>query len=126
MTKWLQPKGRRWLIWTLFLAGWTALLVFPISSHTGPLAEIPAGSRFWIAKSMHVVGYALLTVLCFWLRTPRPWPFLLLFFVMAHGTATELIQLYVAGRSGQLHDVAFDHAGVLLGLLLSWRWWSQL
>jgi VanZ family protein len=47
-----------------------------------------------------------------------------MFGVMAHAAATELIQLKIAGRSGQLTDVGIDHVGVLLGLMLTWKWWS--
>ncbi len=39
----------------------------------------------------------------------------------------ETIQLFVAGRSGQISDVWLDMAGVAVGLLASWVWsrWKE-
>jgi hypothetical protein len=28
-------------------------------------------------------------------------------------------------RVGHLHDVAYDNLGVLIGLLVGWKWWMR-
>ena len=69
----------------------------------------------------------MLAILTGWLRAPVTQRFLLMFLLMAHATVTELIQeatFEVAGRSGELHDVGFDHLGIALGVMLSWKWWT--
>ena len=49
----------------------------------------------------------------------------LLFFLMAHAVGTEYVQLRWSGRDGCLRDVLIDHAGILLGLILSWKRWTR-
>jgi hypothetical protein len=54
------------------------------------------------------------------------------FLIMAHGTMTEMGQ-WLSGpevmgwseRIGHLHDVAYDNVGILIGLLVSWKWWTE-
>jgi VanZ family protein len=115
----------RWLIWLAYVVAWTAALVLPVPD-TGDwtVEELGIDFRTVFAKSVHIGAYAVMTGLTAWLRVPVRYRPLLVLFLMAHGTVTELLQLTVSHRSGQLADVAFDNLGVILGMLLTWRWWS--
>ena len=114
----------RWLIWAFFLLAWTAALVYPDPApflHTAPWI----GLRPFVAKGMHVGCYALFAILSGWLRVPMRYRPLLMFVMMAHATATEIIQLEVSHRTGQLSDVAIDNAAILLGYIVSLPWWLE-
>ncbi len=116
---------KRWLVWTCFLLLWTILLLLPGKSFDA-IGPQPLGiDRHLLQKSLHVVAYALFAVLSGWLLVPARSRWLLLFFVVTHGTMTELLQGFVPGRSSSLTDVGLDNLGVLLGLLLSWKWWAR-
>jgi VanZ family protein len=118
-----QP--RRWLLWLAFVALWTTALLVPIPQHPLTLAGADPNLRFPIAKTIHVLAYATFAILTGWLGVPARLRWLLLFVVMAHAPATELLQrLLPTGRTGTLADVGFDHLGVALGLLVSWKRWS--
>jgi len=118
----------RWLVWTLFTIAWTVALLLPrppvdtrsldvqISSAQEPV--LPFG------KLVHLAAYAVFAMLSGWLRVRRRW--LLLGFLLAHATLTEYAQtLLPTGRSGQWRDVAFNGAGIVLGVLLTSRWWRK-
>jgi len=120
----------RWRIWAVYALAWTAALVMPIPVHGDwrGVGDLQFDVKYFVAKVAHVSAYALLAILTGWVRAPVPQRFLLMFLLMAHATVTELIQeatFDVAGRSGELHDVGFDHLGVALGVMLSWKWWTQ-
>jgi VanZ family protein len=53
-----------------------------------------------------------------------PRPRLLVGLLVLHGAATEWIQTFVPGRTGQLTDVLIDCAGIAVGLLAV-RLWSR-
>ncbi|MCI0643130.1 MAG: VanZ family protein [Gemmataceae bacterium] len=116
---------RRWLIWSFYVALWTVALLLPpevpeaIVNH-----EIIRDRKFLIGKTVHIVAFAVMTILTGWLRSPPRWRLLLLAFLLVHPTVTELLQLEV-GRTGLLTDVALDQVGVALGLALSWKWWFE-
>ena len=117
-----------WRIWCVYTILWTAALVSPF---TGPEEfggdEVLLGFnlRFLLAKSLHLLAYTFWTVLTGWLRSPSPGRFFLLFFLMSHAVGTEIAQQYVEGRHGVLEDAALDHVGILIGLIVSWRWWAD-
>jgi hypothetical protein len=120
----------RWLLWSLYAIAWTTALLYPIKPETGVqvLDEFISPNRYLIAKSVHVTAYAVFTILTAWLHAPLRYRWLLMFVLMAHGTATELGQLGMnelgwSQRTGGLPDVGFDNLGVLLGVLLSRKWW---
>jgi VanZ family protein len=123
----IGPRGLvwRWLAWVLCVAVWTAALLttYPAKIKQAVLPE-PLGMP--AAKTLHVAAYAFLTATAAFLhvRGGRRW--LLIAFLSLHGCATEYLQNYVPGRDGSLRDVALDHAGIALGLLLSWHWWRPL
>jgi hypothetical protein len=120
----------RWLIWAVYVTLWTTALVIPVPPTGLPVDDFIELHRFLIDKTVHVSAYVVLTALTGWLTVPARYRLLLLFFVMAHGTATELTQwglttLGISERTGMLYDVGFDNVGVLIGLLLSWKWWTK-
>jgi VanZ like family len=119
-------RKARFQVWLTFAVCWTAALVAPIRDQTPwVVTSIDIDLKYVVAKTVHVVGYALFTGLTGWLGVGMRFRWLLMFVLMSHATVTELIQEFVPGRSGSLHDVAFDHAGVALGLLLTWKWWRD-
>jgi len=97
----------------------------PLPLGTPPDWTWLAPHRFLLAKALHITAYAVLAGLSGWLRVPCRFRWILLFVLMAHATATELLQLHVEGRTGDLRDVGLDHLGIGLGLLLTWKWWSD-
>jgi VanZ family protein len=116
----------RWWLWGGYVTTWTVALVMPVPPHPFPAAgDQEATLKFVVAKALHVGAYVVMTLLTAWLRAPAANRGLLMFLLMAHGTATELIQANLSYREGTLRDVGFDHLGVLIGLILSWRWWTQ-
>jgi hypothetical protein len=114
----------RWLAWLTFAALWTTALLVPIPQHPFTLGGADPALKFSVAKTVHVLAYAAFTALGGWLGLPARWRWLPLFVVMAHAPVTELLQRLTPTRTGTLEDVAFDHLGVALGLLVSWKWWS--
>jgi hypothetical protein len=115
----------RWLIWLLFFATWTIALLVPIPSGVGTGSGWVATHQFVIGKTLHVTAYAVLAMLTGNLRVPCRFRWILLFLIMAHATATELLQQLVETRTGALSDVGLDHLGIALGLLLTWKLWSD-
>jgi VanZ family protein len=121
----VAPKWR-WRIWLAYLAAWTAALLLPVSVGSFPVGgDLQIDLKFLFGKTLHVLAYAVLAGLSGWLRVPYRYRWLLLFFVMAHGTVTELLQRLVPNRTGELADVGFDHLGVAIGLIATRRWWSE-
>src|SRR5207302_9001093 len=120
----------RWCFWGLYALAWTAALVMPVpisGDWRAGVGEIEINLKYFVAKSVHLGAYALFTVLTGWLRAPVRLRFLLMFLLAAHATVTELIQeatFEIAGRTGELHDVGFDHLGIAVGVMLSWKWWT--
>jgi VanZ family protein len=124
-SKFNGPPRRRWALWIVLLAVWTTLLVLPMPRQEDWPVKVTRDVKFYIGKSVHLVGYGVLTVLAGWLQPRFRWRLLLLFFLMAHAGATEWAQKYVPSRTGTVPDVVLNHAGVLLGLIVSWKWWSK-
>jgi VanZ family protein len=115
----------RWLIWVTYAVLWTYLLVFPVPPsipHT--LEEFSPGLKDHLAKVVHLAAYAGFAILTGWLRAPQRCRILLVALLMLHGVATELIQLRLSYRNGSLLDALFDHLGVILGIAVSWKWWT--
>jgi VanZ family protein len=122
------PAPWRWTIWILYTLLWSTALLVPdpikfLRGHAPRGIELSDNLTYVMAKSLHVSAYATAAILTGWLRAPSPWRWVLLLFWFLHADATELGQLLVPGRHGDLRDVAFDHVGLLIGLALSWRWW---
>ena len=116
----------RWLVWTLFCIALTAALVAPVPSPEElPLGELLVSRRVLVAKSVHVVAYAMFAMLSGWLPVALRWRLFLMFFLMLHAVSTEFIQLHLSYRSGTLSDVLWDCLGIAVGFGLSWRWWLR-
>lgn len=116
----------RWVIWSVFLVGWTVALLRPVPAPAIDVVEqFAPGRRWFVAKGVHLFCYALLAILSGWLRVPVRFRPLLMLGIMAHCTATELGQLALTYREGSLIDVAIDNVGVLIGLAISWRLWRE-
>lgn len=116
--------ARRWWLWGWFTLAWTAALLVPLPQQDWDLNSLRLNLKFLVAKGIHVSMYALLALLSGWLRVCLRRRWLLMFFLMAHASVTELLQLVVIHRSGSLTDVLFNHLGIAMGVALSWRWWS--
>jgi hypothetical protein len=121
----------RWWIWGAYVTAWTVALIYPVVPQVG-LEGTPEllTIRMIVAKTVHISAYAVLAALTGWVRAPMRYRALLVFFLMAHGTATEMTQLAMeelgwSARHGELHDVAFDNLGILIGILAGWKWWME-
>jgi hypothetical protein len=119
------PPTWRWLLWLGYAAAWTTSLLMPVPQVNLSVEGVGIDLHYLFAKGVHVSAYAVFTGLSGWLRVPARYRVPLLFVVMAHATATELLQTLTSHRTGCLEDVGFDHLGVAVGLLLTWRWWTS-
>lgn len=122
-----MARTGRWLLWSIYVTLWTVSLLVPrqVVNSALPSLELEEGLRLMIAKSIHAAAYAVLAILCAWLRLEARFRFLLVFFLMGHATLTEILQQYIEGRTGTLLDVAINDLGILAGIVLSWSWWVQ-
>jgi VanZ family protein len=111
----------RGLGWCLCLGLWTVALlsIFPVE--VGAVV-VPSSMHFPVAKTLHVSAYAFLTIYLSWMPL-RNWRWLLLAFLSLHAAATEYFQQFVPGRHGAVTDVLIDHAGLALGIGLTWKYW---
>jgi VanZ family protein len=107
-------------VFLFFLALWTYELLAENPVPESVSRAIPDEWKFWLAKGLHVAGYAFLTVLAGLLPVPRVYFWLVIAFLVLHGIGTEVGQTYVSGRQGSVRDVVLDWAGVGLGLLALW------
>ena len=114
----------RWLVWTIFMVGWTIALEMPAKIHTGENSPF----RYLIPKATHVVVYGCFAVLSAVVPLPMRFRFLMMFFLMAHANGTEFLQDLLepyCHRTGSLADVGYDHIGIVIGVLVSWKWWTR-
>ncbi len=128
MAEWENRESRpkvpwRGLGWCLCVALWTVALLTTTSMRAGE-AITPTALHFPAAKTLHVCVYAFLMAYTAWLPVGR-WRWLLAAFLSLHAGGTEFFQQYVPGRHGAIQDVLIDHAGLLLGLALTWKRWAQ-
>jgi VanZ family protein len=121
-----EGKCVRWVVWLIFVIGWTAALEFPV-----PPTIRPTEKRFvnyLIAKSVHVAGYALFTLLSAWVPLSTRHRTLMMYFLMAHAALTEMWQELLepyCHRGGVLTDVGIDQFGIAIGIVVSWKWWTR-
>ena len=80
----------RWHFWSVYVVLWTTALLFPVIPETGfeDVDEFISPHRYLLAKSVHVSAYAVMTLLTAFLNAPMRYRWLLVYFLMAHGTAT--------------------------------------
>ncbi|HEX3315747.1 MAG TPA: VanZ family protein [Gemmataceae bacterium] len=116
----------RRIAWIAFTVLWTVALTAPI----GKIEAFRSNSllegevRIVVAKILHALAYASWTILTASLLPSFGGRIGLLFCLMTHAVCTEYVQLRWSGRDGCLRDVLIDHAGILVGLVLSWKWWT--
>src|SRR5262245_38181257 len=115
-------RAWRWPIWSVALAGWTVLLLIP-----SPVPSLPPNFPWHaVAKVVHVTANAVLVILAGWLGVRARLRCIRIFVIMAQGAVTEMLQTLPAlHRDGNVYDVGWDHLGVFLGLLVSWKWWIK-
>jgi VanZ family protein len=114
----------RALVWSVYTAVWTTALLTPQPVQVAD-AILSKENSFFAFKTLHVSAYALLTILTGWLNAPSRWRRLLLCFLSVHALSTEFCQRFVPNRYPSWADVGWDHIGIVLGLILSWAWWTQ-
>lgn len=107
-------------VFLFFLALWTYELLAENPVPESVSRAIPNEWKFWLAKGLHVAGYAFLTVLAASLPVPRVVFWLVIALLVLHGIATEVGQTFVSGRHGSIRDVLLDWVGVGLGLAALW------
>jgi VanZ family protein len=125
MATWLYAW--RWPIWLVYVLAWTAALLMPVPEMADANTHhLILDRRFLLAKVVHVGAYVVMAGLTAWLRAPVRYRFVLMFFLMAHATISEVLQdITDLGRTGALVDVAFDHFGIALGTFATWSWWAK-
>ena len=115
----------RWLIWGVFTVSWTTLLLLPGTAYQTTGMDLwPTTVHSLVTKSAHLLAYALFAFLSGLLRLPARYRWTVLFFMMAHGAITETIQQHI-GRNGCLEDVDLNYVGILLGIVVGWKWWTD-
>ena len=114
----------RWSIWIGYMLMWSLALLTPEPARVRD-AVFHGNSAMLSSKFLHVGGYLGLTILSGWLRLPVPYRWLLLAFLSLHAMGTEFFQQFVPLRGASLGDVGLDHIGILLGLVLTWKWWIR-
>jgi VanZ family protein len=123
------PEEGSWVprvvFWWVAVALWTAAL---LTSYPAQISQevLPPAAQFPTAKMLHVVAYAGLAGLIPWLGIPLRWRWALVAFLSLHAAGTEFFQQFVPLRTGSVTDVVIDHAGLLLGLAVTWKGWRRL
>jgi VanZ family protein len=123
---WDQERVRKLIVrglgWCVCVSVWTAALLTIYPVEVGE-AVMPETLHFSAAKFLHVAAYAFLTVYLSWLPLSRRGRWLGLAFLSLHAAGTEFFQQFVPGRHPAITDVLIDHAGLLLGMALTWKRW---
>ncbi|HZZ81124.1 MAG TPA: VanZ family protein [Gemmataceae bacterium] len=119
----------RWLTWGTYVIAWTVALEVPVPIPPAPAhmaAEVTLRGLF--SKFVHVGAYTVLTLLSAWLPVSARYRWLIVFFLAAHATGTEILQTALqeyCGRGGSLYDVGLDLVGMAFGFVITWRWWAR-
>src|SRR5262245_61386413 len=123
MSDTMRPRRAWWVVWAVYAVAWTTALLttYPLRVRD---AVVPADFAFPTGKVLHVLAYAAFAVLSAWVPAPRPGRWALLGFLSLHAFATEFFQQFV-GRTASLADVGLDHAGIALGVALTWKRWRD-
>ncbi len=114
--------GWLWAAWLILLVLWTLALVTPYPVQIRDQV-LPHEVGFPASKVLHVSAYAFLAGFGSFLPLRGGWRWLPVLILSVHGFATEFCQAFVPLRTASLHDVGLDHLGILLGLVLTLRWW---
>jgi hypothetical protein len=119
---------RRWQIWLTLVIVWTIALEFPVPDPGDiPAREFILSLKFIVGKTMHLMIYAWLAAYSARLDVPARFRWLLMFFLMFHAWATEMLQRALSHwfhRGGSLTDVGIDILGIAIGVAFSWKRWT--
>jgi VanZ family protein len=115
-------KALRWSLFGLTLAVWTGVLLSPKAPLAVAVVVHDSTAKFWVAKTAHVCGYAVLSILVGCLPVGRRQRIGWWLFLVVHGGLTEYLQQFVPGRYPALRDVVLDTVGIMLGLAALWAW----
>lgn len=121
-TPWHKPL--LWLAWIVYVLAWSRGLLMEQPIDPGDNERLRQG-LFLFAKTVHVGSYALFAMLSAWLDVRRPYRWLLLVFMSAHAMGTEYGQQFFATRHPSWRDVGLDHLGIVIGVILTWKWWCK-
>ncbi|HEX4613343.1 MAG TPA: VanZ family protein [Urbifossiella sp.] len=124
------PAGRRRLarhtqavVFAVLLGLWTWKLVSPVPVPDEVRSGLDSvGLSLAAAKTLHLLGYALLAFLAGTMPAPRHWRVFLVGLLVLHGVATEIVQTFVPNRTGKASDVLIDWNGIALGALVAQVW----
>jgi VanZ family protein len=119
----------RWLIWIGFVVAWTIALELPTpETEDLPGGDVIATNKVIFAKTVHIAVYAMMAILSAWVPIAMRYRWAMMFVLMGHAWGTEYLQELLQSicfRGGKLSDVGFDVIGILVGVALSWKWWSS-
>lgn len=110
-----------WVLYVLFLSR-ALLMELPIEP---PQDKHRQEQLFLFSKTVHVLAYAGFAILSGGLRLPRPQRWGLILIMSLHALGTEYGQTFLESRHPSWQDVGFDHIGMMLGIAISWKWWSK-
>ncbi len=115
----------RWAVWSIYVGLLSLALLTP---HPTAVAESLIESqeeRFLVGKALHAAMFTGLALLSGWLGLRGRYRWLLAYFLSLYAFGTEFLQQFVPTRTGNLQDVAINHLGLMIGILLCWRCWLQ-
>jgi hypothetical protein len=119
---------KHWQIWAAILIVWTVGLEFPVWEPDDiPAREFVLTLKFIVGKTLHLCMYAVLAAMATWLPIPARFRWLMMYFLMAHAWATEMLQQLLHPwfkRGGNLEDVGIDILGIAIGVALTWKRWT--
>jgi VanZ family protein len=116
-------KALHFFAFLVLLALWTWKLLEPIPVPESVTGGLSADLKFILAKTLHAVVYAILTILGITLT--QRWKWWLVGFLLLHGVGTEIGQTFVPNRSGSVRDVLIDWVGIGCGVGMVW-WFRRL
>lgn len=107
-------------VWAAGLMIWTALLLDP--NPVPPALQPQPWLAYLLAKSLHVTGYFVCTLLGLGLWRAPTIRVVVAGMMVWHAIGTEVGQCYIPTRSGSPKDVGWDFLGITLsGALVWWR-----
>jgi VanZ family protein len=108
-----------WIAWILFVLVWSCALLTPQPTQLAS-SILPREMDFFLSKSLHVAGYAILALLTSALPiSSRGLRWLVWGLLLLHALGTEFFQQFIPLRTASWRDVGLDYLGILLGFLLS-------
>ncbi len=112
------------LVFLAFLSLWTWKLLEPIPVPPEVTGGLSREVKFALAKTLHVCGYAFLTLLAATLPVAHRWHIFLVVLLLVHGIASEIGQSFIPNRTCKTTDVLLDWFGIVLGVVAV-QWWRR-